>query len=66
MNRQFLFFQAVERKAMQDGIGLSERDVKVIIQQLVKALEFMHEKKLVHRDMRYELCGLMQNLAKLI
>ena len=35
-------------------MGLEECDVKFVIQQIVSALEFMHEKKLVHRDVRAE------------
>jgi len=35
-------------------MGLEEPDVKLIIKQIASALEFMHEKKLVHRDVRAE------------
>lgn len=47
----WVFFQAIEKT---NGMGLEECDVKFVIQQIVSALEFMHEKKLVHRDVRAE------------
>ncbi|KAK4337207.1 hypothetical protein RND71_043306 [Anisodus tanguticus] len=43
--------QAVERT---EGAGLLERNAKVIVEQLTKAIEFMHQKNLVHRDIRAE------------
>lgn len=34
--------------------GIDERDLKVILRQIIPALEFMHSKELVHRDVRAE------------
>lgn len=34
--------------------GLDEQDLKDILRQIVPALEFMHSKDLVHRDVRAE------------
>lgn len=34
--------------------GLDEHDLKVLLKQVVPALEFMHSKDLVHRDVRAE------------
>ncbi|XP_015788151.1 serine/threonine-protein kinase SBK1 [Tetranychus urticae] len=44
-------WQAVERT---NGAGLEERDTKIIIEQISSALEFLHDKQLVHRDVRAE------------
>ena len=43
--------QAVERTG---GYGLLEHDVKLVVEQLASAIEFLHEKFLVHRDVRAE------------
>ncbi|XP_018494675.1 serine/threonine-protein kinase SBK1 [Galendromus occidentalis] len=37
----------------QEG-GLEESDLKIVLRQIVPALEFMHSKDLVHRDVRAE------------
>lgn len=37
----------------QEG-GLEEADLKIVLRQIVPALEFMHSKDLVHRDVRAE------------
>lgn len=34
--------------------GIDERDLKVVLRQIIPALEFMHSKELVHRDVRAE------------
>ncbi|CAN8003220.1 unnamed protein product [Ixodes hexagonus] len=34
--------------------GIDERDLKIILRQIIPALEFMHSKELVHRDVRAE------------
>ncbi|XP_042908242.1 serine/threonine-protein kinase meng-po [Parasteatoda tepidariorum] len=34
--------------------GMEENDLKIVIRQIASALEFMHSKGLVHRDMRAE------------
>ncbi|KAF7492723.1 Serine/threonine-protein kinase SBK1 [Sarcoptes scabiei] len=39
--------QAVERT---NGSGLEEKSVKIVIEQIVSALNFMHDMELVHRD----------------
>ncbi|RWS13177.1 hypothetical protein B4U79_14740 [Dinothrombium tinctorium] len=44
-------WQAVERTG---GFGMDERDVKIVVQQISSALEFLHDKELVHRDVRAE------------
>ncbi|CAG2163136.1 unnamed protein product [Oppiella nova] len=44
-------WQSVERT---NGVGLNERDVKIVVEQICSALEFMHDKELVHRDVRAE------------
>ncbi|GBN81268.1 Serine/threonine-protein kinase SBK1 [Araneus ventricosus] len=42
-------WQAIERTG-----GLEESDLKTVVRQITSALEFMHSKGLVHRDMRAE------------
>ncbi|GIY17914.1 hypothetical protein CDAR_113391 [Caerostris darwini] len=42
-------WQAIERSG-----GLEEADLKTVVRQVTSALEFMHSKGLVHRDMRAE------------
>ncbi|XP_017488173.1 PREDICTED: serine/threonine-protein kinase SBK1-like [Rhagoletis zephyria] len=37
-----------------NGAGLDEKNVKIVIEQMVSALQFMHELELVHRDVRAE------------
>ena len=37
-----------------NGAGLEEQDTKIIIEQISSALEFLHDKQLVHRDVRAE------------
>ncbi|KAL1422970.1 hypothetical protein MTO96_021563 [Rhipicephalus appendiculatus] len=34
--------------------GIDERDLKIVLRQIIPALEFMHSKELVHRDVRAE------------
>jgi len=44
-------YQVVERT---NGVGLDEKSVKIVIEQIVSALQFMHDLELVHRDVRAE------------
>lgn len=40
--------------SIESANGLDEQDLKEILRQIVPALEFMHSKDLVHRDVRAE------------
>ncbi|XP_074599396.1 serine/threonine-protein kinase meng-po-like [Brevipalpus obovatus] len=44
-------WQAIERT---HGVGLEEHNVKIVTEQVSSALEFLHDKQLVHRDVRAE------------
>nr|XP_027199769.1 serine/threonine-protein kinase SBK1-like [Dermatophagoides pteronyssinus] len=37
-----------------NGAGLEEKSVKIVVEQIVSALHFMHDMELVHRDVRTE------------
>lgn len=41
-------------QAIEENGGMEENDLKVVVKQICSALEFMHSKELVHRDMRAE------------
>lgn len=40
--------------AIPPQVGMKEKDVKLVIKQVASALEFMHSKQLVHRDVKPE------------
>lgn len=46
-----IILEAIERSG---GCGLKESDAKIVMEQITSALEFLHDKELVHRDVRAE------------